>query len=349
MWAINATTRVYLDVGVTDMRLGFNGLSALVECQLKMFSRRYDVILSRQTMVDWVGAVAAWLKILYDILQVQLLNGNYLQVAETPCRYLDRKVKGKCKTGYLWVFSDPKGAVLFDWNASRSHEVPMAFIGEFCGTLQCDAFSAYKTLANKREKLVIVGCWAHVYRKFREVLSHAPVQGGWFMRQIQLLYANGKHLRELSASSKERARFCQAYSRPVLARLKKAVDLMQGRIEKRKILPKSLLGKAVRYTENQWASLEGYVDRGEVEIDNNQVERAIHPAVIGRKNLLFFGAEAGGSRSAILYLMVETCQRLEINPQEYLTAILRRMPAMEQDHYPSLLPASWKAQRQSQP
>ena len=35
MWAINATTRIYLAVGTTDMRLGFNGLSALVEHQLK--------------------------------------------------------------------------------------------------------------------------------------------------------------------------------------------------------------------------------------------------------------------------------------------------------------------------
>ena len=79
------------------------------------------------------------------------------------------------------------------------------------------------------------------------------------------------------------------------------------------------------------------------------MERAIRPAAIGRKNYLFFGAEAGGSRSAILYSIVETCQRLEINPQEYLTDILGRMPAMEPDDYPSLLPAKWKAQHQRPP
>ena len=124
-----------------------------LERQLKMFARRYGVTLSRQTMVDWVGAVAAWLKILYDLLKVQLLNGNYLQVDETPVRYLDRKVKGKCKKGYLWVFSDPKGAVIFDWDASRSHKVPMTFIGEFCGTIQCDAYGAYKTLAKAMVQL----------------------------------------------------------------------------------------------------------------------------------------------------------------------------------------------------
>ena len=50
----------------------------------------------------------------------------------------------------------------------------------------------------------------------------------------------------------------------------------------------------------------------------------------------------------MLYSIVETCQRLEINPQEYLTDILRRMPAMETEDYPSLLPANWKAQHQRQ-
>jgi hypothetical protein len=40
---------------------------------------------------------------------------------------------------------------------------------------------------------------------------------------------------------------------------------------------------------------------------------------------------------------------LEINPQEYLTDVLLRMPAMEQDDYPNLLPANWKKQHQLQP
>ncbi len=188
-----------------------------------------------------------------------------------------------------------------------------------------------------------------MYQKFREALPHAPVQAGWFMRQIPLLYANEKHLREQNASPKVRARFRQAYSRPVLARFRLALSLLQSRIEKRKVLPKSLLGKAVGYADNQWASLEGYVSRGEVEIDNNQVERAIRPVAIGRKNFLFFGAEAGGSRSAILDSIVETRQHLEINPQVYLADILSRMPAMDQENHPSLLSTNWKQhQRQSQ-
>jgi len=60
--------------------------------QQKMFSRRYGVDLSPKTMGDWVGSVCFWLKILYDQLKAQLINGDYLQVDETPVRYLDRKV-----------------------------------------------------------------------------------------------------------------------------------------------------------------------------------------------------------------------------------------------------------------
>lgn len=314
--------------------------------QQKMFSRRYGVDLSRKTMGDWVGAVCFWLKILYDQMKEQLINGDYLQVDETPVRYLDRKVKGKCKKGYLWVFSDPKGPVLFDWNVSRGHEVPLAFIGEFCGTLQCDGYGAYGTLSRKTEKLVLVGCWAHVHRKFREALKHAPVQAGWLLRQIQLLYANEKHLKGIGASVKERQRYRQVYSKPLTKRLEKGLALIERRMEQRRVLPQSELGKAVTYAINQWDQLIVYLDKGEVEIDNNSAERSIRPTTIGRKNYLFFGAEEAGWRSAVMYSITETCRRLEINPQEYLADVLSRIPSMTTSQVDVLLPARWKALRE---
>ena len=44
----------------------------------------------------------------------------------------------------------------------------------------------------------------------------------------------------------------------------------------------SLTGKVLGYLVNQWSTLTVYCEDGRLEIDNNGIERAIRPFVIGR-------------------------------------------------------------------
>ena len=57
-------------------------------------------------------------------------------------------------------------------------------------------------------------------------------------------------------------------------------------------------------------------------IDNNAVERAIRPLVLGRKNWLFAGSDAGGKRAAAIYSLIETAKLNGLDPQAYLNAVL---------------------------
>ena len=59
------------------------------------------------------------------------------------------------------------------------------------------------------------------------------------------------------------------------------------------------------------------------------------------KNWLFLGNEEAGQKCAILYTIVENCRRLGINPKEYLTDVLTRLPAMKASDAASLTPANW--------
>src|SRR5689334_13810590 len=56
---------------------------------------------------------------------------------------------------------------------------------------------------------------------------------------------------------------------------------------------KSPLAGAIQYTLARWAALTRYVEDGRVEIDNNAAERAIRALVLGRRNYLFAGSDAG--------------------------------------------------------
>ena len=53
-------------------------------------------------------------------------------------------------------------------------------------------------------------------------------------------------------------------------------------------------------------------------MSNNAAERAMRPPVLGRKNYLFCGSDAGGQRAACVYTIIETARMNGINPQAYL-------------------------------
>jgi transposase len=76
------------------------------------------VDLTRQTLGGWVEAAADWLSPIYREMRAGLVAGNYLQVDETPIRYLDPDVTGKSQQGYLWTYSHPRGDVVFDWQVN---------------------------------------------------------------------------------------------------------------------------------------------------------------------------------------------------------------------------------------
>ena len=94
-----------------------------------------------------------------------------------------------------------------------------------------------------------------------------------------------------------------------------------------RLLPKSTLGKAVNYFLNEYDALQGYLTDGRFEIDNNLVENDIRPTAVGRRRWLFIGHPQAGWRSAVIYSILISCRRRGLNPQEYLTDVLARLPS----------------------
>ncbi len=95
--------------------------------------------------------------------------------------------------------------------------------------------------------------------------------------------------------------------------------------------------------------LSEYLNHHALEIDNNLVENAIRPTAIGKKNWLFFGSPNSGQDSAILYSLIETCRKLDINPADYLRDLFEALPTMKQREVEKWTPAKWEAFRKIQP
>lgn len=145
-----------------------------------------------------------------------------------------------------------------------------------------------------------------------------------------------KKAREAELGSVLRQRERAVTSRMILARLKRACLRMASRVR-----PTSLLGQAITYSLAQWGALEVYRDRGEIEIDNNQVENAIRPTAVGKKNWLFIGAPEAGSKAATFYTLLGSCLRRGLNPRDYLLWLFARLPAATNRTAPKLTPAAF--------
>ena len=289
-------------------------------------------------MVQWVEQIAFLLQAIYNLSWEELAAGDYLQLDKTPVKVLDPEVKGKAGTGFRWFFSRPGGDTLVEYCDGRSRAGPEKRLRDFQGTIQTDAYAVYKALVKDRPgQLRRLGCLAHSRRMFRQAALESSTEAIWFMAQIRLLYRIAAQVRGASPEERKRVRRQEA---PALWReMKQQALKLQA---DPRVLPKSSLGKALNYFLKEYTALVGYLRDGRFEIDNNLVENDIRPEVVGRKRWLFIGHPDAGWRSAVIYTIILSCRRRGINPQEYLTAVLRRLPAMKNTEVKDLVPSRWK-------
>ena len=304
----------------------------------RIFRERFGVAISRQQMVQWVEKVAHLLQAIYWLIWEELKAGDYLQIDESPVKVLDPEVKGKAAQGYLWFYSQPGGYVFLEFHQSRGRDGPRARLRAFRGTMQTDGYELYDALRKERPStLKRIGCVSHARRKFYKALLESCSEALWFIGQMRQLYQLERELKDASPQERRQGRLQKA---PALwLAMKRRAEAIRANP---RVLPQSTLGKAVRYLLNEYTALIGYLRDGRFEIDSNLVENDVRPSAVGKKRWLFIGHPDAGWRSAVIYTIIQSCRRYGINPQEYLTDVLQRLPSMTTSQVRDLLPANWK-------
>ena len=310
-------------------------------CRIERIFARHGIDLPRRKTCEWMMEIAGLLSPLVALMQRRVVGRSaVLGVDETPIRMLDPGGgKSKAKTCWLWEYrgDDRAPYIVFDFRESRGREGPRDVLGDYCGFLQCDAYSVYTSLAAERGAgFTLVGCWAHARRKFVEAHEGGDPRAGEAIAVIRELYAIEKLGREGKLDAAALAALRQDKSTPVLAKLRAWMDAQLA------VVPKSPLGKAIGYTLDNWPRLTVYTTDGRLPIDNNAVERAIRPVALGRKNWLFAGSERGGHAAATFFTLIESARRADLNLWDYATDLLRRLPSHPINRLEELLPDNWK-------
>jgi transposase len=314
----------------------------------QIYGTRHDVKIPRQTMMQWLGLAAHWLRPIYEQIRTGVLGGGYVQIDETPIEYLVPG-HGETKLGYFWTCARPGGDTVFTWQTSRAASCLEEIVPpRWQGTVQSDGYRAYEAFVRAhnlrvgREAITLAGCWAHARRAIWQARESAPRVAGWLLRHIGSLYQIEEQLRASGAGPALRQAVRAAQSAMILRRIHATLRRVRARY-----LPQSAMGRAISYVLDQWPALERFREDGRLEIDNNTVENAIRPTAVGKKNWLFIGAAELGQRGAILYTIVESCRRRGLDPLAYLRDVLTRLPKTNSTKVATLTPEAWaKAQRQ---
>jgi transposase len=304
--------------------------------QVQMFKRQ-GVTLAESTVNDWFRGGCDLLEPLYECLKKKILQGDYLMADETPISVLTEDKPGATHKGYHWVYYSPvERLVLFDYRKGRGREGPEELLKDYRGALQADGYVGYEAF-EKQPGITLLACMAHARRKFDEALKNDKDRAEHVLELIQQLYMIERQAREEQLEYEQRKALRQEKSALVLQELH---AWLKENITQ--TLPKSAIGIAIAYTLHLWPRLIRYLDDGKYEIDNNLIENSIRPVALGRKNYLFAGSHEGAQRAAIMYSFLGTCKINNIEPFEWLSTVLKRIPDHSIQHLEELLPGNLK-------
>jgi len=308
----------------------------------QQFKRNSQIDIPASSIDGWFKGASALAAPVGMLMREMIKSSSYLQADETPIRVQDPTVKGKCHTGFMWPYLDPvQGVVVFDYQPTRGRNGPDKMLEEFSGALQADGYEGYKHFEH-RAGITLLGCFAHARRYFEKALDQDKERATWMLAAIQKLYQVEREAREANLSFTDRYQLRQEKSVPILVDIKEW--LYQNST---KVLPASLIGKAINYTVGMWPRLERYITDGRFEIDNNLIENAIRPIALGRKNYLFAGSHEAAQNAALIYSLMATTKFHNVNPAEYLEYVFQNILDYPFHKLADLLPQNWKTRSQA--
>ena len=315
---------------------------------------REGIELSVSTMADHVGACAATLMPLYELIKAHVFAAERIHGDDTTVPVL---AKVKTRTGRIWTYvrddrpfdgKAPPAAVFF-YSPDRAGIHPEQHLAGYAGILQADAYSGFNALYAPDRKpgpITEAGCWAHARRKLFELADIAskarkgkpstisPIA----FEAVQKFDAIFALERSINGSSPEVR---------VAARRKDVAPLVNELIEwmkreRAKLSRHNEVAKAFDYMLKRIDVFTRFLEDGRICLSNNAAERQLRGIALGRKSWLFAGSDRGGERAAVMLTLIQTCRLHDVDPQAWLADVLARINDHAALRLDELLPWNWR-------
>lgn len=313
--------------------------------------------LSVSTMADHVGACAAVLMPLYELIKTHVFAAERIHGDDTTVPVL---AKVKTRTGRLWTYvrddrpfggTDPPAAVFF-YSPDRDGAHPERHLAGYSGILQADAYAGFNALYKPERPggpITEAPCWAHARRKLFELADIASKARGKTsavispiafaaVQRFDAVFAAERAINGLSAVERLAAR-----RKDVAPLVDELIDWMKR--ERAKLSRHNDVAKAMDYMLKRVDAFTRFLDDGRICVSNNAAERALRGIALGRKAWLFVGSDRGGERAAVLFALIQTCRLNDVDPQAWLADVLARIADHKATDLAALLPWTWRLTR----
>ena len=301
--------------------------------------KRFGIPISRQNMSNWTIKSYEVLKNLNILMKAKIRSGPFIQMDETTIQVHGEEKRSDSSKSYIWVTrgGSPEFQIaLYEYQRTRKSQYIRDFVEGFSGYLQSDGYKGYDSALKENEEVIQVGCLAHARRKIYDGYKAAKnIKGSnVVINKIQKIYVLEKQLRQKNLQPDDFVVTRRSQVKPLLDDLKKWLDKKALNIR-----PTSDLGKAVKYTLNQWDKIINYLDCPYLTPDNNAAERTVKPFVMGRKNWMFAGSTDGADAMCFFYSLIETAKLNGLNPYAYLKWLFEKAPLLDkEEELESLVP-----------
>src|SRR5437764_9869241 len=254
--------------------------------QSEQFARE-GIELSVSTMADHVGACAATLMPLHELIKAHVFAAERIHGDDTTVPVL---AKVKTRTGRIWAYvrddrpfgAEAPPAAVFFYSPDRAGIHPEQHLAGYCGILQADAYAGFNTLYAPDRRpgpITEAGCWAHARRKLFEladVASNArkekppPISPIAFeaVRKFDAIFVLERSINGVSPAERVTAR-----RRDIPPRVNELIEWMKR--ERAKLSRHNEVAKAMDYMLKRIDVFTRFLDDGRICLSNNAAERVL--------------------------------------------------------------------------
>ena len=214
---------------------------------------RLGIPITRQTLCDWTGWCSDQVEPVVKAMADYILSQPLIQSDETPVRM--QLADGQMETARLWAYGLPWAEVVFDFRTDKSQEGPKEFLqGTTARFVQADGGSSYGPVFKELD-LLHIACMAHIRRGIFEARADAPLAVDLVLAAIQKLYRIESRAKAEGMSLEARLELRQREAKPIFMEVGQLIATLR-----KDVLPKSPLGQALNYAENQWPAMARYLE-----------------------------------------------------------------------------------------